>query len=171
MGWRRDGVQEGHDARADEGVRRADPGARHPERDQDWLFAHWLRAVRPLRLPNLEALLEDGQGDGWQEDGGPPRAEVERDGAVLLPAAAAARLRHLQELRGPLPRGFHGRQRRGDAREGGVLRAQGGGQRRRWQEEVGDMEGAEWFPRGFPAVRPVWVEAGGCSPSHVYKRR
>merc|ERR1712139_723760 len=86
-------------------------------------------------------------GDWRQEDGGPPRAEVERDGAVHVPAAAAARVRHLQELRGPLPRGLHGRQRRGDAREGGVLRAKGGGQRRGWQEEVGGV--AAPLPGGF----------------------
>merc|ERR1711975_183704 len=97
--------------------------------------------VRALRLPHLEALLEDGQGDGWQEDGGPPRTEVERDGAVQLPAAAAARVRHLQELRGPLPRGLHGWQRCGDARQGGVLRAEGGGQCRRGQEEVSNFAG------------------------------
>merc|ERR1712146_842942 len=134
--------------------------------DQDWLFADRLRAVRSLRVPYLEALLEDGQGDWWQEDGGSPRAEVERDGAVHVPAAAAARVRHLQELRGPLPCRLHGRQRRGDAWEGGLLREEGGGKRRRWQEEVGLAERPEPCPCGFPALRPVWLEAGGSSPSH-----
>merc|ERR1712050_533840 len=78
---------------------------------------------------------EDGQGDWWEEDGGAALAEVQRDGPVQLPAPAAAGVRHLQELRGPLPRGLHGRQRCGDAWEGDLLRAEGGS-RRRWQEEV-----------------------------------
>merc|ERR1712066_662787 len=74
-------------------------------------------------------------GDWRQENGGSSLAEVERDGAVQLPAPAAARLRHLQELRGPLPRRVHGRQWRRDVGKGRVLRAQGGGRSGR-QEEV-----------------------------------
>merc|ERR1711862_426349 len=81
------------------------------------------------------AEVEDGQGDGRQEDGGPPLPQVQRDGSVQLPAAAAARVRHLQELRGPVARGVHGRQWCCDAWQGHLLRAQGGGWRRR-QEEV-----------------------------------
>merc|ERR1711988_389375 len=77
-----------------------------------------------------------GQGDRRQEDGGPTLAEIQRDGSVQLPAAAAPGVRHLQELRGPLPRCFHGWQRRGDAWESHLVRAQGGGWRRRRQEEV-----------------------------------
>ena len=57
----------------------------------------------------------------WQEDGGPPLPEVQRDGAVQLPAPAALGVRHLQELRGPVPRRLHGWQRRGDAGQGGEL--------------------------------------------------
>merc|ERR1711865_1320849 len=93
------------------------------------------RAVRPVSVPYLEGRLEDGQRNRWQEDGGSALSEVERDGRVLLPAAAAAGVRLLQELRGPLACGLHGRERCGHAREGGQLRAQGGG-RRRWQEEM-----------------------------------
>merc|ERR1712187_326400 len=83
----------------------------------------------------LQAQMEDGQGDWRQEDGGATLSQVERDGGVQLPAAAAARVRHIQELRGPLARRVHGRQRRGDAGQGHRLRAKGGGGRR-WQEEV-----------------------------------
>merc|ERR1711876_27133 len=86
-------------------------------------------------MPYLQAQVEDGQGDGWQEDGGSALAEVERDGTVQLSAAAAARLRHLQELRGPLASCVHGRQRRGHAWQSHLLRAQGGCWCRR-QEEV-----------------------------------
>merc|ERR1712108_54194 len=86
-----------------------------------------------VRVPHLEAQVEDGQGDGRQEDGGPPFLEVQRDGPVQLPASAAARLRHLQELRGPVPRRLYGRQRRGDARKSGFLREEGGGCR--WRQE------------------------------------
>merc|ERR1711970_286744 len=88
-------------------------------------------------MPPFELEVEDGQGDGRQEDGGSPLAEVERNGAVQLPATAAARLRHLQELRGPIPRRVHGWERRGDAGQGGVLRAQGGGCRGRQEEVIG----------------------------------
>merc|ERR1712166_1373683 len=77
--------------------------------------------------------LEDGKGDGRKEDGRSSLTEIERDGRVLLPAAAAVGVRQLQELRGPVARGLHGRERRGDAWEGGQLRAQGGG--RRWRQE------------------------------------
>merc|ERR1712039_115652 len=73
---------------------------------------------------------------GWQEDGGPALAEVKRDGSVQLPAAAAPGVRHLQELRGPLPRCLHGWQRCGHAWQGDLVRAQGRGWRRRRQEEV-----------------------------------
>merc|ERR1712217_659546 len=133
---RRDGVQEGHHAWADQGVRCPDPGSRYPERDQGWVLADRLRALRSLSVPYLQAQVEDGPGDGRQEDGGPALAEVERDGAVQLPAAAAFGLRHLQELRGPLPRCLHGRQRCCNAWQGHLVRAQGRGWWRRRQEEV-----------------------------------
>merc|ERR1711972_803903 len=126
---------------ADQGVRCPDPGARYPERDQGRLLADRLRALRPLCLPHLQAQVEDGQGDGRQEDGGPALAEVERDGAVQLPAAAAIGLRHLQELRGPLARCLHGWQWCGDAWQGHLLRAQGRGWRCWWQEEVSTERG------------------------------
>merc|ERR1711972_667614 len=91
-----------------------------------------------------------GKGDGRQEDGGSPLAEVQRDGSVQLPAAAAACLRHVQELRGPLSCRIHGRQWCRDVGKGGVLRAQGGGRRRR-QEEVSSL----WCPsRGQVSVLP-----------------
>merc|ERR1711975_57274 len=123
---RRDGLQEGHDPRADQGVRRADQGR---------LLAHRLRALRPVDVPHLWSQVEDGQRDRRKEDGGPTLAEVERDGSVLLPATAAAGVRQLQELRGPLACRFLGRQRRGYAWKGRDLREEGGGGRRR-QEEV-----------------------------------
>merc|ERR1711959_638267 len=64
-----------------------------------------------------QAEVEDGQGDRREEDGGPARPEVERDGPGELRPAAAAGDGHLQELRGALACGFHGRERRGDAWE------------------------------------------------------
>merc|ERR1712086_46978 len=110
-----------------------------PERDQGWLFADWLRALRPRSMPHLCPQVEDGQGDWRKEDGGAALTEVERDGPMLLPATAAACVRHLQELRGPVPCRLHGWQRCRDAWEGRDLRAQGG-----WcggrQEEV------NWHP-------------------------
>merc|ERR1712124_133537 len=111
------------------------PGSGHPQRDQDRLLPHWLRALRPCCMPCLCPEVEDGQGDWWQEDGGPSLLEVQRDGSVQLPASAAFGLRHLQELRGPVPCCLHGWQRCGDAWQGGELRAQGG-RRQGWQEEV-----------------------------------
>merc|ERR1712060_148820 len=98
-----------------------------------WVFPDRFRALRPVRLPHLQAQVEDGQGDRWQEDGGSSLPEVERDGSVQLPAAAVAGLRHVQELRGPLPRRVHGRQRGGDAWQGHLVREEGGG--RRWRQE------------------------------------
>merc|ERR1712217_42585 len=103
--------------------------------DQGWLLSHWFCALRSFCLPHLEAQVEDGQGDWRQEDGGSSLPEVQRDGSVQLPASAAFGLRHLQELRGPVPCCLHGRQRCGDAWQGGELRAQGG-RRQGWQEEV-----------------------------------
>merc|ERR1712066_545658 len=78
-----------------------------------------------VRMPYLQAQVEDGQGDRWQEDG-----------SVQLPAAAAPGVRHLQELRGPVPRCLHGWQRRGDAWQSHLVRAQGRGWRCWRQEEV-----------------------------------
>merc|ERR1711972_1284364 len=125
-------------------VRRSDPGTGHPQRDQVRLLPNRLRALRPLGVPHLEAQVEDGQRDRRKEDGGPSLSEKQRDGAVQLPAAAASGVRYLQELRGALPRGFHGRQRCGDAGQGGLLRAQRGG-RCRGQEEV---SGQRLIPSG-----------------------
>merc|ERR1719217_1386409 len=120
-----DDLQKGHHAWANEGVRCTDPGARHPERDQSGLLAYWLCALRSLSMPHLCAEVEDGQGDGRQEDGGTALIEVKRDGSVLLPTTAASCVRHLQELRGPVPRCIHGRQRCSYAWQGCHLRAQG----------------------------------------------
>merc|ERR1739848_336938 len=103
--------------------------------DQGRVFAHRLRALRSVGVPHLWSQVEDGKGDRRKEDGGPTLAEIERDGSVLLPATAAAGVRQLQELRGPLACRFLGRQRRGDAWKGRDLREEGGGGRRR-QEEV-----------------------------------
>merc|ERR1712045_157590 len=49
-------------------------------------------------VPHFEAQVEDGQGDRWQENGGPTFAQVQRDGTVQFCAAAATCVRHLQEL-------------------------------------------------------------------------
>merc|ERR1719222_1084429 len=87
-------------------------------------------------VPYLKAEVEDGQGDRREEDGGAPLPEVERDGRVQLRAAAAPCVRHLQELRGPLPRGVHGRQRRGHARKSYLVREKGRWRWRRRQKEV-----------------------------------
>merc|ERR1712190_440006 len=86
-------------------------------------------------VPHLQAQVEDGQGDWRKENGGPPLLEVQRDGPVQLPAPAAACVRHLQKLRGPLACGLHGRKWCRHAGKGYLLRAQGG-RRRRWQEKV-----------------------------------
>merc|ERR1719469_179110 len=91
--------------------------------------------MRKVRMPHLEARLEDGQGNRRQEAGGASLTEVQRDGSVLLPAAAASRVRQLQELRRIVPRCFHGWQWSCHAWQSHFLRAQGGC-RRRWQEEV-----------------------------------
>merc|ERR1719281_1370675 len=115
-----------------------DPDLGHPERDQGRVLAYRFRALRPVGLPHLEAQVEDGQGDRWEEDGGPARPEIERDGGGLVSASAAAGLRHLQELRGPLACGLHGRQRRGDAWQGGRVREEGGGCGSWRQEEVSE---------------------------------
>merc|ERR1719281_481396 len=88
-------------------------------------------------MPHLWSQVEDGQRNRRKEDGGPPLAEIERDGSVLLPATAAAGVRQLQELRGPLACRFLGRQRRGDAWKGRDLREEGGSGRRRLEEVRG----------------------------------
>merc|ERR1712113_848815 len=54
---------------------------------------------------------------------------------VQVPATAAVGVRQFQELRGLVTRCFHGRQWRRDAWQGRLVRAEGGGSRRR-QEEV-----------------------------------
>merc|ERR1739845_317837 len=48
----------------DPGVRRADPGARHSERDQGWLLSDRFRALRPFCVPDQQVEVEDGQRDG-----------------------------------------------------------------------------------------------------------
>merc|ERR1712014_456198 len=107
------------------------------------------------------AEVEDGEGDGWQKNGRSPLSEVQRNGAVQLPASAAARVRYLQELRGPLARRLHGRQWRGDAWEGDLLRAQGGGGCR-WQEEVGAMQVYHVLRCPFRSCGPL-VQLVGCT--------
>merc|ERR1711981_640130 len=76
----------------------------------DRLFADRLRPLRALRVPHRQDELEDRQGDGRQEDGGPALAQVQRDGGGELRPAAAARRRHLQELRGSFAHCIPGRQ-------------------------------------------------------------
>merc|ERR1711862_222773 len=103
---------------------------------QGGILPNWLRALRPRCLPYLRTQVEDGQGDRWQEARGSSLLEVQRDGSVLLPASAASRVRHLQELRGSLPCCLHGWQRLCYAWQGRVLRASRGGRQGRRQEEV-----------------------------------
>merc|ERR1712166_203329 len=104
--------------------------------DQGWLLAHWLRALWPLSLPYLKAHLEDGKGNRRKKVGGSSLPEVQRDGRMLLPASAAARRRHLQELRGSLACGFHGWQRCGHVGQGHLLRANRCCRQGWWQEEM-----------------------------------
>merc|ERR1711937_398590 len=80
-------------------------------------------------------------------------------GSVQLPAAAASGVRHIQELRGPVARGFHGWQRRGDAWQGDLVRAQGGGQRR-WQEEVSASCGRVLRHAEPPEFPISWLVSG-----------
>merc|ERR1712151_1294545 len=96
----------------------------------DWFCALW-----SISVPYLEAQVEDGQGDRRQEDGRSALLEVERDGPVQFRTTAALGLRHIQELRGLVACGVHGRERCGDVGQGHLLRAQGGSRWRR-QEEV-----------------------------------
>merc|ERR1711941_151770 len=115
-----------------------------------------------------------GKETGGQEVGGSPLLEVQRDGPVQLPASAAVGCRHLQELRGPVPRGLHGRQRSRHVGQGDLVRAQGGG-RRRWQEEVSQC-GLWRFAgslAGSLAVCHVFLyrECGRCPPSLVSTAR
>merc|ERR1712060_59378 len=104
------GVQEGHYVGTDKGIQRADPGAGYPERDQGGLFIDRFCALWSVCLPHLEARVEDGERNWREKTGGSSLLEVQRDGGMLLPAAAAIGVRHFQELRGPLARCFHGRQ-------------------------------------------------------------
>merc|ERR1712190_501167 len=85
--------------------------------------------------PNLEAQVEDGQGDRRQKDGRSALLEIERDGPVQLCTTAALGVRHLQELRGLVACCIHGRKWCSDVGQGHLLRAEGGS---RWwrQEEV-----------------------------------
>merc|ERR1711937_882713 len=76
--------------------------------------------------------------DWWKENGRSTLLEVQRDGRMLLPATAASGVRQLQELRGPLARGFHGRERRCDVGQGRELRKEGGGRKGR-QEEMSKL--------------------------------
>merc|ERR1712187_804676 len=86
-------------------------------------------------MGDLEAQVEDGQGDRRQEDGRSALVEVERNGPVQFCTTAAFGVRHIQELRGFVTCGLHGRKWCSDAGQGHLLRAQGGS---RWwrQEEV-----------------------------------
>merc|ERR1711865_125339 len=78
------------------------------QRDQGWLLANWLCALRPLGLPHLQAHMEDGKRDRGKKNGRSPLLEVQRDGRMLLPTSAAARRRYLQKLRRTLTCGLHG---------------------------------------------------------------
>merc|ERR1719445_247257 len=86
-------------------------------------------------MPHLQVEVEDGKGNWRQEDGGASLLEVQRDGSVQLRSSAATGVRHIQELRGPVACGFHGRQWCSHVGQGDLLRAQGRGCRW-WQEEV-----------------------------------
>merc|ERR1711879_286899 len=100
------------------------------------LLTDWFCAVWTISLPHFQIEVEDGKRDRWQENGRPSFFEVKRNGAVQFPAAAATRLRHIQELRRPFACRIHGRKRCRDARESHLLRTERG-RRQRWQEKVG----------------------------------
>merc|ERR1712179_318172 len=100
-----------------------------------------------IRLPHLEDRLEDGEGNWGQKDGGPALAEIQRDGGVCFPAAAAIGLRLVQELRGSVPGSFHGRERCCDAWQGGVLRAEA---RCCWRRKE-EVSGSRLMPGRVPA--------------------
>merc|ERR1719277_1476754 len=119
-------------------------------------------------MPDLEAEVEDGQGDGRQEDGGASFVEVQRDGAVQLPASAASGLRHVQELRGLVPRGLHGWQRRGDVGQGRLLRAEGGGCGWRQEEVSMAMPGAATCTALDALERVVGAARAACDALTVY---
>merc|ERR1712007_46601 len=65
-----------------------------------------------------------GKETGGKKNGGSSFIEIERDGAVQFPAAAASCLRHVQKLRRPLSRRVHGRQWCGHVRQGHLVRFQ-----------------------------------------------
>ena len=108
------------------------PGSSMP-RSRSWTSPTRSRWATPPSASRAAGVLpavsppevEDGKGDGRQEDGGPQPPEVQRDGSVQLPAPAASRVRHLQELRGSVSGCCHGWQRRRDAWKGGEPRAKG----------------------------------------------
>merc|ERR1712139_259868 len=97
---------------------------------------HWVCALWPCSLPHFGAQVEDGKGDRRQEDGRSSLPQVERDGRMFLSTSAAACVRHIQELRGPLPCCLHGWQRCGDAWKSDLMRAEGGWRQGWRQEEV-----------------------------------
>merc|ERR1711941_241404 len=66
----------GDNVGSDEGVQRADPGARHSKRDQGGLFADRFRALWSICMPHLKARVENGQRDWWKENGRPAFLEV-----------------------------------------------------------------------------------------------
>merc|ERR1712032_1568020 len=75
--------------------------------DQGWVFPDRFRALRPVRLPHLQAQVEDGQGDRWQEDGGSSLPEVERDawkGHLVREEGGGRRWRQEEVIAFRLPR-------------------------------------------------------------------
>merc|ERR1712139_610170 len=97
---------------------------------------HWVCALWPCSLPHFGAQVEDGKGDWRQEDGRSSLPQVERDGRMFLSTAAAARVRHFQELRGLVTCCLHGWQWSGDVGKGNLMRTEGGRRQGWWQEEV-----------------------------------
>merc|ERR1712083_1023951 len=89
----------------------------------------------PFSMPHFKVEVEDGKGNRWEKNGGPALLEVQRDGPVQLPAAAAIGVRYFQELRGTFTCCLHGWQRRCDAWQSHLLRAEGGSSCR-WQEKM-----------------------------------
>merc|ERR1712093_487775 len=80
----------------------------------------------PIGVPGDRVQLQGRQGDRRQEDGQPALAQVERDGRGRLRAAAAARRRLVQELRGPVAHRLPRRQHRGHAWQGHPAQVQEG---------------------------------------------
>merc|ERR1711972_1109345 len=90
---------------------------------------------------------------------------------VQFPTAAASGLRHVQELRGLVPRGLHGWQWRGDVGQGRLLRAEGGGCGWRQEEVSTAMPGAATCTAWEAPERVVGAARAACHAPILYSKR